>query len=119
VFRWALIYGVPSLVMPILLLLFFLVYRKRSAVPDYISVLSMLCATIPAWAGVWALTHVMKMAMREPNDYTFERTCFTFAVLGAIAAVVWILRSRQVCSFGTLLSSVWMALVWGAIVFKF
>ncbi len=100
-------------------LLFFTLYRsRRGEVPGYISILGMACASIPAWAGVWALLHVMKMAMRDPNDYTFEHVCFGVALLGAIASVVWVLRSKQICSFGTLLSSVWMALVWGAITFK-
>lgn len=114
--RWSLIYGVPALLMLVVWAVYFTVNRARNKeIALWISLLAMASATIPAFAGVYALTHVYTMASRGPTDFTFERVSMVFGLLGAVTGIVWVIRSRRFCSWSTLAVSVWMSLVWGAI----
>jgi uncharacterized membrane protein len=117
VLLWSFIYGVPAALM-----LFFwtaFLTRNRDQMKNRAAWVALFGATYPALAGVYALTHVYKMAARVSTDYRFEKTALGFAILAVIAVIVWLRRSRQFSSWGTLAVAIWMGIVWTAVLNPF
>lgn len=74
--------------------------------------LALLCTTASVFAGVWGLMHVDELAKRSPFDYGYEGRAWLLGAIGFLSALVWVVRSRQWCSRGTLILAGWMSLVW-------
>jgi hypothetical protein len=102
---WVFTFGIPSAAMLIAWLIFLAGYRKEmSRVAAWPA---LLLTSASCWSGLWALFHLESMWKRASMDYGFEARGFLLGVIGGIAAIVWLRKSRQYCSVASLLCAVW------------
>ncbi len=110
---WTLVFCLPCAVMVLVWAAFLRRYTEElqrfSAWP------ALLFTTVSAFAGVWGMMHLDELAKRAPFDYGYEGRAWLLGAIGFISALVWVIRSRQWCSWGTLIIAGWMSLVWMAI----
>lgn len=107
---WAVFFGVPSASMVLVWAAFFTRYRRElKRIPAWPA---LLFTTASAFAGVWGLIRLDELAKRSPFDYGYEGRAWMLAVIGFVSASIWVMRSRQWCSWATLVTSGWMAVIW-------
>ena len=110
---WAMIFGIPALFMLLAWIGFLTLFRAELS--RIFAWPALIFTTSSVWAAIWAIAHIHELAKRSSLDYGFERRVFALAFVGLIAAVIWVFRSRQWSSWGTLSVAVWMSVVFAMI----
>ena len=97
---------VPSLVMAGLWVLFFTRYivdkRRTSAW------LSLVFTFFSVIAALWAVIDLNELQNRSLMDTAYEDRAIAVAALGFLSALVWIVRHRNLCTVGVMLTAVWL-----------
>ena len=110
---WAIVFCVPSILMVPIWAAFLVRYRPE--LRRISAWLALLFTTASVFAGVWGLMHLEALRARSLLDWHYEERAWLLSTLGLISALVWVARSRQWYSWGTLLVASWTQLVWMAI----
>jgi hypothetical protein len=73
---------------------------------------ALIFTSLSSWAAIWGSVHLAEMFKRSAFDFGFEQRAFWLSIFGMMASLVWVIRSRQWCSWGTLSVALWMSAVW-------
>lgn len=102
--------SIPPFAVAILWAVFLLRYRGETKRTSAWAALSF--ASLSGIAALWAVTHLGALWQRSITDQRYEGWAWFFAVAGCGAALVWIVRSRNLCAIGTLLVTSWLSFIW-------
>ena len=100
----------PSLVLAALWAVFFTRYKRESTRPSAWLALSL--TSLSGIAALWAAVNLGELMKRSITDRTYETTGMILATSGFIAALVWFVRSRNLCAVGTLIAASWLYFIW-------
>jgi hypothetical protein len=73
--------------------------------------LALLFTSLAGMAALWAVTHLTELQKRSLTDMTYENCAEAAATMGFIAALVWFVRSRNLCAVGAMITAVWISWV--------
>jgi hypothetical protein len=100
----------PSLVLATLWAVFFIRYRRESTRKS--AWLALLLTSLSGIAALWAVVNMNELVKRPITDTTYESIGLALAASGFIAALVWFVRSRNLCAVGAMLTASWLSFIW-------
>ena len=102
--------GSPSLVLATLWAVFFTCYRRESTRPS--AWLALLLTSLSGIAALCAVVFLSDLMKRSITDVNYEAIGLILAISGFIAALVWFVRSRNLCAVGTIITASWLCYIW-------
>jgi hypothetical protein len=100
----------PSIVLAVLWTAFLTRYdRDRARVSAWFA---LLFTSFSGIAALWAFARLEQLSKRSHMDYSFEGWAGGLALMGFVAAFVWLVRSRSLCAVSTLLVAVWLSWIY-------
>jgi hypothetical protein len=100
----------PSLVLATLWAVFFTRYRRESTRPS--AWLALLLTSLSGFDALYAVVDLSELMKRSITDVNYEAIGLILAISGFIAALVWFVRSRNLCAVGTLITASWLSFIW-------
>lgn len=100
--------ALPSIVLAVLWTAFFIRYHRDRA--RWSAWLALMLTSCSAVAALWAFANLEQLSKRSYTDY--ERWAGGFALMGFVAAFVWLVRSRNLCAVSTMLVAIWLSWVY-------
>lgn len=73
---------------------------------------ALLFTTVTCFTGAWGMLHLEELRRRSMLDWHFEERGWLLDTVGLIAALIWVSRSRNWCSWGTLAVAAFLQLAW-------
>lgn len=107
---WSVIFGIACALMLLPWWAFFrrdVAERKR-----VVAWVALLCTSVAALAGPWALLHAAELSRRSGLDYRYEGKAWVVAAVGFISSIAWVKRSRQWRSLLTFCVAGVLILIW-------
>jgi hypothetical protein len=100
----------PSLLLATLWAAFFTRYVRESTRPS--AWLALLLTSLSGIAALYAVVNLGELIKRSITDVNLEAIGLILAFSGFIAALVWFVRSRNLCAVGTLITASWLSFIW-------
>jgi len=100
----------PSFVLAALWAVFFACYKRESTRPS--AWLALLLTSFSGIAALYAVVDLSELTKRSITDVNYEAIALILAISGFIAALVWFVRSRNLCAVGTLITASWLSFIW-------
>jgi hypothetical protein len=107
---WFIFLGIPLTTLGFVIALLLRRYKtEQRRISAWIAI---TFTALSALGGVWGFIILARLSKRSPRDYGYESRCFGLALIGGLATLVWIIRSRKMPAFLTLGASIWIGVVW-------
>ncbi len=100
----------PSLVLATLWAVFFTRYPLENKRPS--AWFALLLTSLSGFAALYAVVNLSELTKRSITDVNYEAMGLILATSGFIAALVWFVRSRNLCAVGTLITASWLCVIW-------
>jgi hypothetical protein len=85
-------------------------YVRESTRPS--AWLALLLTSLSGIAALYAVVNLGELIKRSITDVNLEAIGLILAFSGFIAALVWFVRSRNLCAVGTLITASWLSFIW-------